>query len=161
MDTFDFMDTFDYFDPFERHLRKKEIYLDDIPVDSLLNRNIKHPEPTPADIVLLWRQGFPMNDSLEKILISILVNDTMIATEVNMVDKAESVLTKAMERAGNDPEAGIRLLIALINLHYRGDEKKSTEYYIKARSLRSESGIKLDKMTENLWKNILKRMGNT
>ena len=155
------MDTFDYLDPFERYLRKKEIYLDDIPVDSLLYRNIKRPEPTPADIVLFWRQGFLLNDSMEKILISILVNDIMIATEVNMVDEAESVLTKAMERVGNEPEAAIRLLIALINLHYRGDEKKSTEYYIKARSLRSESDIKLDKMTEDLWKNILKRMGNT
>jgi len=155
------MDTFDYMDPFERYLRKKEIYLDDIPVDSLLYRNIKRPEPTPADIVLFWRQGFHLNDSIENILISILVNDTMIATEVNMVDEAESVLTKALERAGNDPEAAIRLLIALLNLHYRGDENKRTEYYIKARLLRSESGIKLDKMTENLWNNILKRMGNT
>jgi len=85
----------------------------------------------------------------------------MIASEVRMVAEAESILTKALARAGNDPEAAIRLLIALINLHYRGDDKKSRDYFIRARLLRSESDIKLDKMTENLWKNILKRMGNT
>ena len=155
------MDTFDYLDPFERYLRKKEIYLDDIPVDSLLYRNIKRPEPTPADIVLFWRQGFLLNDSMEKILISILVNDIMIATEVNMVDEAESVLTKTLERDGNDPEAAIRLLIALINLHFRGEEEKSTDYYIKALLVRSESGIKLDDVTENKWKFIRSRMENT
>jgi len=152
------MDTFDYMDPFERYLRKKEIYLDDIPVDSLLYRNRKRPEPTPADIVLFWRQGFHLNDSMGKILISILVNDIMIATEVNMVDEAESLLNKALERTGNDPEATIRLLIALINLHYMGDEEKSTDYYIRARLLRSESGIILDKITENKWNIICRRM---
>lgn len=155
------MDTFDYMDPFERYIRKKEIYLDDIPVDSLLFRNISRTEPTPADVVLLWRKGCLLNDSLEKILISILVNNPMIATENNRVDEAESVLKKALDRAGNDPEEAIRLLITLINLHHRGNEKKSTEYYIKARSLMAESDIKLDKITEKIWKEILKRMGNT
>ena len=155
------MDTFDYMDPFERYVHKKEIYIDDIPVDSLLYRDVKLIGPTPADIVLLWRKGFHLNDFLEKILVSVLVNDIMIATEVNMVHEAESVLNKALDRAGNDPEEAIRLLITLINLHHRGNEKKSTKYYIKARSLRSESGIKLDKITENIWKEILKRMGNT
>jgi len=155
------MDTFDYLDPFERYLRKKEIYLDDIPVDSLLYRNIKRPEPTPADIVLFWRQGFLLNDSMEKILISILVNDIMIATEVNMVDEAESVLTKTLERDGNDPEAAIRLLIALINLHIMGDEVKRSYYYSLARKFRAESGIKLDDVTENKWKFIRSRMENT
>lgn len=155
------MDTFDYMDPFERYIRKKEIYLDDIPVDSLLFRNISRTEPTPADVVLLWRKDYLLDDSMEKILISILVNNPMIATENNRVDEAESVLKKALDKAGNDPEEAIRLLITLINLHHRGNEKKSTEYYIKARSLMAESDIKLDKITENIWKEILKRMGNT
>ena len=154
------MDTFDYLDPFERYLRKKEIYLDDIPVDSLLYRNIKRPEPTPADIVLFWRQGFLLNDSMEKILVSILVNNIIIATEINMVDEAESVLMKALEGAGNEPEESIRLLIALINLHFRGDEVKSSYYYSLARKFRAESGIKLDDVTDNKWKIICRRMEN-
>ena len=152
------MDTFDYMDPFDRYIHKKEIYLDDIPVDSLLYRDVKLTGPTPADIVLLWRKGFYLNDSLEKILVAVLVNDIMIATEVNMVHEAESVLNKALERAVHDPEERIRLLIALINLHFSGDEEKSTNYYIEARLLRSESGIKFDKMTENKWKIIQSRM---
>jgi len=152
------MDTFDFMDPIGLYINRKEIYYDDIPVDSLLFRDVKPTEPAPADIVLLWRKGFVLNDSMEKILISILVNDIMTATEVNMVDEAESLLNKALERTGNDPEATIRLLIALINLHYMGDEEKSTDYYIRARLLRSESGIILDKITENKWNIICRRM---
>ncbi len=155
------MDDFDHPEPFEEHLHRKEIYFDDIPLDSLLYRDAKRKRPTPADIILLWRKGFHLDEAQEKILISVLVNDIMIASEVRMVAEAESILTKALARAGNDQEAAIRLLIALINLHYRGDDKKSRDYFIRARLLRSESDIKLDKMTENLWKNILKRMGNT
>jgi hypothetical protein len=152
------MDTFDNMDPFDRYIHKKEIYLDDIPVDSLLYRDVNGTGPTPADIVLLWKKGYYLTPAKEKILVTVLVNDILIASEVDMVDEAESVLIKALERAGNDPEGRIRLFIALINLHYMGDEKKSKDYYIKARVLRSESGVKLDKMTENKWKIILNRM---
>jgi hypothetical protein len=154
------MDTFEYMDPFDRYIHKKEIYLDDIPVDSLLYRDVKRTGPTPADIVLLWKKGYYLTPAKEKILVTVLVNDILIASEVNMVDEAESVLNRALKRIGNDPEAAIRLLIALINLHYRRDEEKSTDYYIKARLLRSESDIKLDKMTENKWKIIRSRMDN-
>ena len=152
------MDTFDYMDPFERYTNKKEIYLDDIPVDSLLYRNVNRTGPTPADIVLQWKKGYYLTPAKEKILVTILVNDIMIASEIDMVGEAESLLDKALERTGNDPEATIRLLIALINLHYMGDEEKSTDYYIRARLLRSESGIILDKMTENKWNIICRRM---
>ena len=73
----------------------------------------------------------------------------------------ESVLTKTLERDGNDPEAAIRLLIALINLHFMGDEVKRSYYYSLARKFRAESGIKLDDVTENKWKFIRSRMENT
>ena len=152
------MDTFDFVEPPDCYIHRKEIYIDDIPVDSFLFRNAKYTEPTPADIILLWIRGYELDDTMEKILVSILVNDIMIASDVGMIYEAESVLNKALGSTGNDPETAIRLLIALINLHYHGNEKKGRDYYYKAKLLESESSIKLDRITENKWKIIRTRM---
>lgn len=155
------METSNFTDPSDLNISRKEIFFDDIPVDSILFRDVRRTGPTPADIVLLWKKGFQLDDVREKILISILQNDIMIASDIRMEEEAESLLNQALEKSYNDPETSIRLLIALTNLHYKRDDEKSIDYYTRARLLRSESGIKLDNRTENLWKTIRIRMEKT
>jgi hypothetical protein len=51
-----------------------DIYLDDMPVDSLLYRDTARCSPTPADIILLWAKGYPLTETKKKVLDTILIN---------------------------------------------------------------------------------------
>jgi hypothetical protein len=88
---------------------KNDIYLDDIPVESLLYRNVVPAYPTPADITWLWANGFDLTEKMKKVLITILLNDISITASLNRITEAESILKEELEKVKDDPAEQLKL----------------------------------------------------
>ena len=56
----------------------KEICLDDIPVDTIIYRGNKQGTASPADIVLLWANGFSLSEKLQKVLVMLLDRKSVV-----------------------------------------------------------------------------------
>jgi tetratricopeptide (TPR) repeat protein len=143
--------------PKEIPVNKDRIYLDDVPVESLIYNNSVTYRPTPADIPMLWANGFPLTESMGKALTTILVNKISIAIDMDREDEAESLLIAAFEKAEVDGIESLNLLIVLINLFEKKDPVKRMKYYTEAMKLIFHLWDKLDNKTMNAWQNLCRK----
>ena len=152
----------DFYDPqlsSESSADKNDIFLDDIPVDSLLYKNKAVCRPTPADIAMQWAEGYHLSEPARKALVAILVNKISIAFNLNRLKEAESILKKELEKAKRYPAECVRLLIALVRLYEKMDPDEAKKYYTKVKKQISGQEDLLDKETRNGW-SLLSKCGN-
>jgi tetratricopeptide (TPR) repeat protein len=153
MDFYDFQSLMEFADD------KNNIYLDDIPVDSLLYKGITGQKPTPADIALLWSEGYALTETMKKVLVTILINKISIAFNLNRLKEAESIIKTELKMVKNNPKECIKLLIALIRLNEKLDPDEAKMYYTKTKKLISQNGDIMDERTKCNW-STLKGSGN-
>jgi tetratricopeptide (TPR) repeat protein len=153
MDFYDFQSLLEYSDD------KNNIYLDDVPVDSLLYRDIAGQKPTPADLAFLWSEGYVLTETMKKALVTILINKISIAFNLNRVKEAELIITNELEKVKDNPKECIKSLIALIRLNEKLDPEEAKMYYTKTKLLLSQNGDIMDESTKCYW-NTLKGSGN-
>ena len=153
------MDFYDFQLSSESSADKNDIFLDDIPVDSLLCKDEAKCHPTPADITMQWAEGYPLSEPAKKALVAILVNKISIAFNLNRLREAESILKKELEKAKNYPAECIKLLIALIRLNEKSDPDEAKNYFSKVKRLISANENLLDERTRNNWR-LLAAGGN-
>lgn len=144
----DQMTQFDYYPP------GNEIFLDDIPVNSLIYDNEDPGKPTPVDISLLWANGYALTEEMYKTLVKILINDVNIAFDLDKVVETESLLESELKINHDDKLESFRLLIALINLNANHDPVKRFNHFLNAKKLFSEIADQVDEMTKDLWDHI-------
>jgi tetratricopeptide (TPR) repeat protein len=138
---------------------KNDIFLDDIPVDIILYKDAAACRPTPADIAMLWAEGYPLSEPAKKAIIAILINKISIAFNLNRLKEAESILKKELENAKSNPAECIRLLIALVMLYEKIDPDEAKKYYNKVKKQISGHEDLLDNKTRNNWR-LLSKCGN-
>jgi tetratricopeptide (TPR) repeat protein len=148
MDFYDFQSLMEYADD------KNNIYLDDVPVDSLLYKDIEERKPTPADIALLWSEGYALSETMKKVLITILINKISIAFNLNRLKEAESIIKTELKNVKNNPEECIKLLIALIRLNEKLDPEEAKMYYIRTKKLIAQNGDIMDESTKCSWNTL-------
>lgn len=153
------MDFYDFQLLPESSVDKNDIYLDDITVDPLLYKGEPRCSPTPADIAMLWSEGYSLTATMKKALAAILVNKVSIAINLSRVTEAESILKTELEKVKNNPAEYIKLLITLIRLNEKPDMAEAKKYYVRAKKLISRHKDVLDKRTMNSW-NLLSGNGS-
>jgi tetratricopeptide (TPR) repeat protein len=148
MDLYDFQSLMEYADD------KNNIYLDDVPVDSLLYKDIAGQKPTPADIALLWSEGYALTETMKKALVTILINKISIAFNLNRIKEAESIIKTELKNVKNNPEECIKLLITLTRLNEKLDPDEAKMYYKKTKKLISQNGDIMDERTKCNWNTL-------
>ncbi len=119
------MDISDFLKPDMLNDSDNDIYLDDIPVESLLYKDTDAAGPTPADIIPLWNNGFDLTEKIKRALVAILVNEISIAVRLDRIKEAESILKEELESIKGKPSEQIRIVYALNELKEIMDQDKT------------------------------------
>jgi len=135
---------------------KKDIFLDDAPVTSIIYNTEMQYNPTPADIVSLWAGGGSLTESMKMALIEILVNKIQIVFDLKRELEAITLLEAELTKAKSNPNDSVLNLIALWRLYQKANPNKGTAYYTKAKKLMNRYRDLVDIQTWNKWSNLSK-----
>jgi tetratricopeptide (TPR) repeat protein len=124
------MDNIDFIFPpdLSSSILKGTVYLDDIPVESLLYRNTTQPEPTSPDLFTFWSEGGVLDQQSEMILLEILLNNVRYAFDETKKLEASLLFEKAVKKT-NNPDQKANLLIGLWQLYQTIDPEKAEKRF--------------------------------
>jgi tetratricopeptide (TPR) repeat protein len=144
------INSFHFPSDFPDNILKREIYIDDIPVESMIYRCTSPTEPTSPDIVTFWAGGGILDKQSENTLLDILLGNFRYAIDMAKEREASQLFEKALKNT-QDPDRKATLLMGLWQLNQIIDQEKAKKRLGSLKRLMNNMKVAIAENTRNKW----------